>query len=796
MNNNRLMDRSDLDGLDPLYTQDLPPEIDLDRLTKLASKLLHAPITFISLISAENQFITSHVGLTDSITTSHKLPLAESICQQVITLAAPFVIENAGDHPEFRNTVEFRSLKFAACIAIPLITRDGVGKGMFCAMDTDSRHWTEEDLDTLHDLAALATNQLGLWHLLKHKEEALSKLMVSETAYRQLFENSIDGILLSRSNGDIFFANPEACRIFGRTAQEIQSVGRDGLIDASDPRLQLGLAERARTGKFKGEITMRRLDGSTFPAEISTSKYRSDINPDQTSMIIRDITQRKQVEAALLEIEQRYRTVVSVLAEGIILQNSEGSIQACNSSAERILGLTADQMMGRKSIDPQWRVIHPDGTPFPSETRPTTVTLSTGKPQTDVVMGIYKPDGSLSWVSNSAQPLWRENEELPYAVVSSFDDITTQKQLEISLREKDEIFRQLANHLYLAIWLRDAHDNRMIYMSPAYATITGRTLESILENPASLLEIIHPEDLNRVLQTRKRHIEDSFGMEYRIIRKDGAVRWIRAHTFPIADDKGVVYRIAGISEDITLRKEAEATEIELQIERERVDLLKRFLSGASHDFRTPLTIVSSSLYLLGIAEDTETRRNHLDKINDQVQRIQTLVESLFELSRLDMASNELYLDSRDLNMLIQNVCDDQKLLMAPKRIRLNLKLAQRLPRIFVDQMEISLAIQHILVNAINYSAQDGEIIVSTEQQADASLLLKIQDKGIGISDTDLPHIFDRFYRADPARSINTGGLGLGLSIAQRIVEAHQGSISVQSTLGQGSTFSLVLPKFK
>ncbi|MEH2256225.1 MAG: diguanylate cyclase [Nostoc sp.] len=163
-----------------------------------------------------------------------------------------------------------------------------------------------------------------------------------------------------------------------------------------------------------------------------------------------DITERKCMEEALRESEQRYRSVITVMAEGIVLQQSDGRITACNDSAKRILGLTADQMMGRTSIDPRWRVIHEDGTAFPEETHPAIVTLRTGQPQFHVIMGVHKPDGSLTWISINSQPLFESDESKPSAVVASLTDITDRKQAQIALQQQTERERMvyaIAQHI-------------------------------------------------------------------------------------------------------------------------------------------------------------------------------------------------------------------------------------------------------------------------------------------------------------------------------------------------------------
>ncbi|MFO7562211.1 MAG: ATP-binding protein [Enhygromyxa sp.] len=142
----------------------------------------------------------------------------------------------------------------------------------------------------------------------------------------------------------------------------------------------------------------------------------------------------------------RYEVVVSNLAQGVVLQRADGPILTCNAAAERILGLSYDQMTGRRSTDQRWRAIHEDGSPFPGETHPAMVSLRTGEPLHDVIMGVHKPDGSLTWISINSQPLFRPGHDLPYAVVTSFVDITARKRLEeqLQLSQRMETVGRLA----------------------------------------------------------------------------------------------------------------------------------------------------------------------------------------------------------------------------------------------------------------------------------------------------------------------------------------------------------------
>jgi PAS domain S-box-containing protein len=161
--------------------------------------------------------------------------------------------------------------------------------------------------------------------------------------------------------------------------------------------------------------------------------------PRQYISIRHEITERKLAEEALARSETLYRTIVSTLAEGVLIQDRSARITTCNTSAERILGLTHNQIMGSTSLDLAWRCIHEDGSPFPGDTHPAMVALQTGQTQRNVIMGVYKPDDTLGWISINCEPLHREDETEPYGVVTSFTDITARKLTEEALRERDRL---------------------------------------------------------------------------------------------------------------------------------------------------------------------------------------------------------------------------------------------------------------------------------------------------------------------------------------------------------------------
>ena len=140
--------------------------------------------------------------------------------------------------------------------------------------------------------------------------------------------------------------------------------------------------------------------------------------------------------------------VFEAMAEGVVVQDRSGSILGCNTSAERILGLTADQMTGRTSMDPRWAAIHEDGSPFPGEAHPAMTALRTGEPCSDVIMGVHRPDQPMSWILINSRPLIAEGEAAPHAVVTTFTEITQLRELR---EEKERLSAELEKALTSAL---------------------------------------------------------------------------------------------------------------------------------------------------------------------------------------------------------------------------------------------------------------------------------------------------------------------------------------------------------
>ena len=736
----------------------------------------------------------------------------------------------------------------------------------------------------------------------------------------QAVEQSSSSVIITDLRGRIEYINQKFTQLTGYTFEEVQ--GRTPRIlksghTTADEYKDLWLT--IRQGKeWRGEFLNKRKDGGYYWEFASISPVFDERKRITNFVAVKeDITSRKEIELALESSEANYRTMISVMSEGIVVHDATGHIIIHNISAENILGMNADQIAGKTPVDPHWHTVHEDSTPFPGETHPAAITLQTGQPQHGVIMGVYKPNDVLTWIKINAEPLliegklkgavvtftditdlkaktsalvyseqllhrtevlaqvggwefrlqekeikdniitWTDgifyiydyindtelvtledalsgfmspgnelildhlsrlietqesfNLELPFLtqrgykrwvslfayidltvtphrVYGTLQDITDRKGVELALKESEARFRQIAENVDEILYIKDYSSDTVLYMSPVYKRIWGDDPGVLYDNSANYVQQIHPDDVARVQEARQRQRDHQewFSEEYRIIREDGDIRWVMVRTFPIYNENDEVYRLVGIINDVTERKQIIQKTLELSMERERIQILTKFIEGASHEFRTPLSVISSGAYLMMRSDDIEMRKTRLDKIEDQIHQINQLLDSLLLIVHLDSVK-EPRLNLYETKRMISNVY--QHIISKYEHVPITVNIQPDIPLLMLDAEWLPVALKQVLDNAMRYT-QQGEIAVNVYVQA-GMLCFDVKDTGIGMTTEQLPHVFEHFYRVDDARTLH--GFGLGLSIVKRVMELLNGDVKIESVLGVGTTVSLRLP---
>jgi signal transduction histidine kinase len=226
------------------------------------------------------------------------------------------------------------------------------------------------------------------------------------------------------------------------------------------------------------------------------------------------------------------------------------------------------------------------------------------------------------------------------------------------------------------------------------------------------------------------------------------------------------------------------------LEQARRDLI----AAVSHDLRTPLTSIRAMVEALadGVVTEPATVQRYYGSIQNQIENLSGLINDLFELAQLETGQIHLALEAVNLNDLLSDVLESMQAQAQAKGVSLTGQFDNDLPPVSAELAKIQRVLYNLVQNAIRHTPTHGSVTLTT-QTGPAGVQVEVTDTGEGIDPADLPHIFEQFFRGDKSRSRETGGAGLGLAIAKRIIEAHHGCIWVESQPGQGTCFCFVLP---
>lgn len=304
-------------------------------------------------------------------------------------------------------------------------------------------------------------------------------------------------------------------------------------------------------------------------------------------------------------------------------------------------------------------------------------------------------------------------------------------------------------------------DDRIAYVNPAVSEILGSVPESL----ANLAPLQFQNAVRRARETKEQ--------QTRVLDHGSPVRRLRGLATPFTADERVLLLVVDITE------------------RERTDSIRRdFVANASHELKTPVSTIIASSEALQIALDRgdESAVGFAERIEGSARQLDRLVSDLLDLSRLEKEVPDMV--PVRLDRLVRNEVERIRSEAEEKGLDLSVKVDEVTAH--VNQRDVAIAVRNILDNAVRYSSQGGSVSVSVRPEGEV-VVIEITDTGEGIPTRDTERVFERFYRVDSARSRATGGTGLGLAIVKHVAESHGGSVSLESELGVGSTFTIRLP---
>ncbi|HEY1017315.1 MAG TPA: PAS domain S-box protein, partial [Herpetosiphonaceae bacterium] len=608
------------------------------------------------------------------------------------------------------------------------------------------------------------------------------RLLEQQQFLRQVINAIPNFIFVKNAAGSYILANESFARQYGLSADEL--IGRnDADVVANPDTVRRFLDEDHDVLAHGSEIF---IPEHPIMVEGARRWIQSIKRPlrigEQTRVlgVITDITARKLAEERLRESEAWHRSIIAALEEAVIVQDADMRIVDCNPGAERMIGLPAEHMLGLEMGRETWRSIREDGSPFPYDEQPAILTLRTGQPQTNVLMGIYRPDGTPRWISINTQPLLLPGQDQPSAVVSSFFDVTERRQADRDLQLQRDFALQVMTTMGQGLTVTDG-SGRFTFVNPAYAAMLGASPEELIG--VSPFDLVHPDDRAELEAAYgRRQGGETTSYQARLLRRDqqpvnvlitGVPRWI----------EGRIEGSIAVVTDLTEPKRLEAALAQARDQALEASQLKsQFVANMSHEIRTPMNGIIGIVDLLLAAPISDEQQELVGIIRDSAHALLTILDDILDFSKIEAGRLELERVSFPVAEVIEGAIDLLAARAREKRIELMALVAPELAGpLWGDPGRLRQVLINLVGNAVKFT-QRGEVIVSAaceEQTADHTRLrFSVTDTGIGLSGTARERLFQAFVQADSSTTRLYGGTGLGLSIAQRLAGMMGGEIGV------------------
>jgi PAS domain S-box-containing protein len=492
-----------------------------------------------------------------------------------------------------------------------------------------------------------------------------------------------------------------------------------------------------------------------------------------------DITDRMQAEQALRESEERFRTLASHAPVGIFMSKPDGGTVFVNESWCAMTGLTTEQACGRGWV----RAVHP------GDRERVVAGWETAVGNGDASNSEFRflrPDGVITWLQGNAVPL-RDSDGRVAGYIGTVMDITERKQAEESLRTSEQIYRAIGESNDYGVWICDPGGNN-VYASESFLKLVGLSQQECAG--FGWTKALHPDDIERTSAAWAECVNKGgiWDIEHRFRGADGQWHPILARGVPVKNESGEITAWAGINLDISRLKRVEE---ELREADRRKD---EFLAVLAHELRNPLAPIRTGLELMRLAGDDriliEEVRTTMERQTLQMVR---LIDDLLDVSRITRGTVDLRKCRVELATVIQSALETARPVMDELKHRLTVSIPNQPIVLDADATRLAQVISNLLNNAAKYMKPGGNIELAAERQGQ-SAIVSVKDAGVGIPAEMLDRIFDMFAQVDRSLERSHGGLGIGLTLVQRLVQMHGGTVEARSAgPNQGSEFVVRLP---
>ncbi len=621
----------------------------------------------------------------------------------------------------------------------------------------------------------------------------------TEERFRAAIDASLDAFLLLRSVRDaegaiedfvIIDANARTSTLLGRPREAF--VGhrlREALPSVMDQGHFADYVQVVATGA----PVEREFETVTSGVSARWVRTQSARVGDGVAVMIRDVTGQRTAEV-LRESERAFqRAVLENLSDGIVACDAHGQLTLFNRALREMHGLPAEDVP-QEEWSEHYALFHADGvTPMAMGEIPLIRALR-GEQVVDAEMVVAPRGMPPRTCLATGQQFYDATGHLLGAVVA-MRDVTAQTESERALRDSEERFRTVVESLAEGLVITDL-DGIATYVNQRMGEITGYAPEDLVGQDLSVL-LMTPEaraPLATHLHDRRAGMGGRYSVEH--LRRDGARVWVEIAGVPYRDGSGVVVGTVGSVTDISDRRRWESALLEAKEEAERANRSKtEFLSRASHELRTPLnSVIGFSTILLKNRQGTlgESDVSFVQRIRANGTHLLSLVDDLLDIAKVESGHMTKELSPVLPYDLVHDVVSTLEGRVLEKGITLAADVSLELEPLVTDAAKLKQVLINLVGNAIKFTDRGGVTVRVTGDGTGRARTIVVEDTGVGIPATDLPHVFDAFTQAESARQITDAGTGLGLAICKTFCDLLDYTLRVESTVGVGTRFIVEL----
>lgn len=501
---------------------------------------------------------------------------------------------------------------------------------------------------------------------------------------------------------------------------------------------------------------------------------------------LKEIAEREKAETSLKNTESFLSLILENLPNLIFVKDAETlKFTYINKSGEDLTGFNKDFIIGKSVYD----IYNKEIADYYYANDQKVLLLDKAMEFQEEM--IYTKDNKVK-LFNTKKILVKNEDDVPRFIIGISNDITEEYTTKNELKNSEIRFLKVFNTSPIPMTVCKSDDHTLVDVNQSYLDLLGYTKEEIIGKDISTLGIWkNPEMRLRLIEDVIKHGAVN-NIEIELISKSGEEKITLMSFDAISFNSELLIICMGL--DITNRKRID-NELRMALEKQKeLNMLRtQFISMISHEFRTPLTSIMLSTDLLKRYSDQwdeNEKEKHFKRIQDTILKMTQLMENVLLIGRMDSGRFEFHPERIDLLGFCSSIAHNIEFNTGNK-YTINLQMNCEAEEVFIDENLLGLIITNLLTNAVKYSKETDIIDFTIECHKNKTIVFYVTDKGIGIPDNELPHLFKSFYRASNVGSI--AGYGLGLHIVKKCVEAHGGVIEVESTVGKGTTFAVTIP---